>query len=192
MNAFSSNLRAAALASLTLTAATVQAQPNYDGFLCCNLRTDGSWISDSNYAESGKRVIPAGTPVKITGYGRQRVNIQVDGKSQSIGNDYSRDLNLEAFAKRYVVTEDPKPKIAAAPAKMREAIQSQRLMPGMTREQVLQSVGYPISSENPNLDARTWRMWLSSFAEFQVIFDERGRVKEVTTDPQTRNLVVMP
>jgi hypothetical protein len=32
---------------------------------------------------------------------------------------------------------------------------------------------------------------LSSFAEFQVVFNADGRVKEITTDPQTRNLVVM-
>ncbi|MEP6722031.1 MAG: hypothetical protein ABJA77_11330, partial [Variovorax sp.] len=60
-----------------------------------------------------------------------------------------------------------------------------------TREQVAMAVGYPISSENPNLDAPTWRMWLGSFSEFQVRFDKSGRVSEVTTDPQTRNLVVM-
>jgi hypothetical protein len=41
---------AALLGAMSLPAA---AQPAYDGFLCCNMRTDGSWISDSNYAESG-------------------------------------------------------------------------------------------------------------------------------------------
>jgi outer membrane protein assembly factor BamE (lipoprotein component of BamABCDE complex) len=64
-------------------------------------------------------------------------------------------------------------------------------MPGMTREQVLMAVGYPVTSENPHLDARVWRFWLSSFAEFQVVVGADGRVKEITTDPQTRNLVVM-
>jgi hypothetical protein len=36
-----------------------------------------------------------------------------------------------------------------------------------------------------------WRFWLSSFAEFQVVFGADDRVKEITTDAQTRNLVVM-
>lgn len=45
-------------------------------------------------------MLSAGTPVKITGYGRQRVNIEVAGGKQSIGNDYSRELDLAAFAKR--------------------------------------------------------------------------------------------
>lgn len=165
------------------------AQAPYDGYLCCNMRSDGSWISDSNYAENGKRVIPVGTPVKVTGYGRSRVNVLINGAKQDIGNDYSRDLDLSAFARRWVITEDPSVKITKYPPKMRDAIKTARITKGMTREQVLMAVGYPISSENPNLDAPVWRMWLGSFSEFQVLFDGAGRVRDVTTDPQTRNLV---
>jgi len=168
------------------------AQPLPDpGFLCCNMRTDGSWISDINYAENGKRVIPLGTPLKATGYGRSRVYVELPEGKQAIGNDYSRDLSLPDFAKRYVVAEDPKKKLAGYPPKIRKAIETARLMPGMTREQVLMSVGYPVSSENPHLDANVWRFWLSSFAEFQVVFGPDNRVREITTDAQTRNLVVM-
>lgn len=177
----------ALLAAAGTTAA--HAAEKYDGFLCCNMRSDGSWISDSNYAENGKRVIPAGTPVQVTGFGRYRVNVIIDGKKQAIGNDYSRDLDDAAFAARYVPTVDPKAAIAAAPAKIRDAITSSRITKGMTREQVIIALGYPISSENPNLDSNLWRFWRSSFAEFQVQFDGAGRVQAITTDPQTKNLV---
>lgn len=180
---------AIALVALAPLATLAQALPE-PGYLCCNLRTDGSWISDINYAESGKRIIPAGTPAKPTGYGRYRVYVELNGGKQAIGNDYSRDLDMATFAKRYIVAEDPKQAMAKMPPKVREAIESARLRPGMTRSQVLMAVGYPVSSENPNLDARIWRYWLSSFAEFQVVFDG-DRVKEIVTDPQTRNLVVM-
>lgn len=162
-----------------------------EGFLCCNMRTDGSWISDINYAENGKTMIAAGTPVKVTGYGRYRVYVEFNGGKQAIGNDYSRTMELPAFAKRYIVAEDPTKKLAGASPKVRKAIETARLLPGMTRDQVLMSVGYPVSSENPQLDAKVWRYWLTSFAEFQVVFDGNDRVKEITTDPQTRNLVVM-
>lgn len=161
------------------------------GYLCCNMRTDGSWISDINYAENGKRVIPLGTPVKATGYGRQRVYVELPDGKQAIGNDYSRDLALPEFANRYIVATDPRQKLAGLSPKMRKAIETGRLMPGMTREQVLMAVGYPVSSENPHLDAKVWRFWLSSFAEFQVVFGADDRVREITTDQQTRNLVVM-
>ena len=185
------NLAAGALLALAAWPVAVNAQPTFEGFLCCNLRTDGSWISDSNYAESGKTIIPLGTPVKVTGYGRQRAYVEINGGKQAIGNDYSRNLDLAAFAQRYVVTEDPNAKLAKVSAKVRDAIKSARVMVGMTREQVLMAVAYPIGSENPNLDAPLWRFWLSSFAEFQVLFDANGKVKEITTDPQTRNLVVV-
>lgn len=194
-----SNRRAPArlsVALLGLAAATgafhVAAQEKYDGFMCCNMRSDGSWISDSNYAENGKRVIPVGTPVSVTGHGRHRVNVRIDGARQSIGNDYSRDIALGDFARRYVVTEDPAPKIATYPAKIQDAIKRAKITPGMTREQVLMALGYPISSENPDLSADLWRYWMSSFAEFQVQFDAGGQVREITTDANTRNLVWVP
>jgi hypothetical protein len=184
--------RSIAVAALAgALSAAAWAQPTYDGFLCCNMRTDGSWISDSNYAESGKRIIPVGTPARVTGYGRYRVHIDMGGSKQSIGNDYSRDLDLGTFAQRYVVAEDPQRKIAGYPPKIRDAIKAARVTKGMTREQVFMAVGYPISSENPQLDSPVLRFWISSFGEFQVLFDGAGRVREITTDPQTRNLVVL-
>ena len=177
-----------AVAAASATTSTI-AQPMLDGFLCCNMRASGDWISDSNYNDSGQKLVPLGTPTKVTGYGRQRVLVMIDGKRQAIGNDYSRDLGLEAFAKRYIVTEDPKAKLATYPAKLREAIQAGRINRGMTRDQVLMSIGYPISSETPRLDATTWRYWVSSFSEFQVVFDDVGRVKEVIADPTLKHIV---
>lgn len=179
------------LALIAGTAAAAAHATPPEGHLCCNMRTDGSWISDGNYAENGKRVIPYGTPVKATGYGRYRVKVLVDGERQAIGNDYSRDLDNETFARRYIVAEDPRVKAAAWPQKIREAIGNARVTRGMDREQVLMSLGYPMSSENPDLDAATWRFWLSSFDEFQVLFDDGGKVRDIVAGPTTRTRVWM-
>ena len=165
-----------------LAAGAAQAQATYSGFLCCNMRTDGAWISDINYAENGKRVIPAGTPVTITGYGRYRVNTTMAGQRQDLGNDYSRDLDLENFAKRYVVTADPKAALAKASPRIRKAVETQRLVKGMTREQVIMSQGYPIASETPSLDSRVWKYWRSRGEEFHVVFNRRGVVEAVRAD----------
>ena len=91
-----------------------------------------------------------------------------------------------------MVREDPKAAIAAWPAKVQEAVRQSKVAPGMTREQVITALGYPISSENPDLESNLWRYWRSSFGEFQLHFDARGRVSDITTDPSTRNLVWMP
>jgi hypothetical protein len=184
-------LHALVFVALTVGSTAAFAEDKWVGFLCCNMRTDGSWISDINYDENGKQIIPVGTPVKVTGYGRNRVKIEVNGKSQAIGNDYSRDLSLEVFAKRYVVADDPKAKIAGYPKKIQDAIATARIAVGMTREQVLMSVGYPVSSENHNLDEKTWRFWLSSFAEFHVNFDDSGRVSGVEADMDTKSKILM-
>jgi hypothetical protein len=175
-------------ALLTVSAA-ICAEEKPVGFLCCNMRTDGSWISDINYDENGKHLIAVGTPVKVTGYGRYRVKIEIDGKKQEIGNDYSRDLSLDEFAKRYVVAENPAGKISTFPKKVQDAIASARLTKGMTREQVLMSVGYPISSENHSLDAKVWHFWLSSFQEFRAKFDDNNLLSEVEADADTRSKV---
>ncbi|HYW58411.1 MAG TPA: outer membrane protein assembly factor BamE [Polaromonas sp.] len=182
-----------ALSTLLLAAAptAVMAQAMPDGFLCCNMRTDGKWISDINYVAPGKYVLPAGTPIKVTGYGRHRVMTQIEGQPQILGNDYSRDLQLDTFAQRYVVAANPQTKISTFPPRVREAIKSSRLFVGMTREQVLMSVGYPVTSENPRLEANIWRYWLNMNEEFQVVFDAQGLVKEIGALPLARSQIVM-
>jgi hypothetical protein len=155
-----------------------------EGFLCCNVRTDGKdWISDSNYLEEKSAVLAVGTPLKHDGFGRQRVHVRIDGKRFSLGNDYSRDLKLEDFARRWIVKEDPKAKIAGFPPAIRAAILGFKVAPGMTREQVLMAVGYPMSSENPSLDANEWKFWLHSFSPYTVKFNAAGRVAEVEAEP---------
>ena len=52
------------------------------------------------------------------------------------------------------------------------------------------AAGFLASSERPMLESNIWRFWRDSFNEFQVHFDDQGRVKDVSTDPLTRNLVV--
>lgn len=175
-----------ALASLAIApAAHAQTQDLGEGFLCCNMRANGTWISDSNYEETKATVVRAGTPLKHDGFGRYRVHVLIDGKRHSIGNDYSRDLALDVFAKRYLVKDDPKSKIAAARPPIRSAIESFKVANGMTREQVLIAVGYPMSSENPSLDAKEWKYWLSSFAPFTVYFGADNLVNKVEGDADT-------
>ena len=178
---------AALLAATTILSATaVHAQrpspppgPLTDGFLCCNMRTYGDSISDINYDEQGTSIVPVGTPARITAYDFRFFNLDLAGKPQRIKNDYSRNITLIDFAKRYVVTEDPKRKIASFPPAMGAAILAGKVMPGMTREQVLMALGYPVASENPSLDAPVWRYWRDSWSEFQVNFDAQGLVKDV-------------
>lgn len=181
---------AALLAATVVPVSVVHAQrpspppgPLVSGFLCCNMRTYGDSISDINYDEQGTRIVAVGTPARITAYDFRWFSLDLAGKPQRIKNDYSRNITLIDFAKRYVVTEDPKQKMAAFPPAVRDAILAGKVMPGMTREQVLMAIAYPVASENPSLDAPVWRYWRDSWSEYQVNFDDKGLVKAVVGDP---------
>lgn len=75
---------------------------------------------------------------------------------------------------------------------MREAIRTARVRPGMMREQVIMALGYPVTSKNPNLDARVWRYWLESFVAYRVMCDQNGRVEKVLGDDDAVELVLTP
>ena len=64
-------------------------------------------------------------------------------------------------------------------------------MIGMTKAQVIMSLGHPMTSENPRLDAPLWRYWWSSFGEYQVYW-QGDRVSKVTGHPQTLALMLAP
>jgi len=162
--------------------------PTFSGFLCCNMHTDGKWISDINYVENAPTIVPLGTPLRVTGYGANRVFTQMGDKPQTLGNDYSRTMTLPAFARRYIVPVDPRIALAGFTPKIRNAILAGHVTPGMTHQQVIMAIGYPITSENARLDAPTWRYWRSMSDEFQVLWVD-GVVSELIAMPITRRAV---
>lgn len=180
---------AAALAALALQAQAQAPKPPYEGYLCCNFFNDGSWVNDINYRSERHKLIPAGTPVKVLGFGRWRLNVEIDGKKLDIGNDYSRTIPLEEWARRIVVPEDPTKALAGAPRKIQEAVRDAKLLPGMTRAQVLLAVGWPPLSYNKDLEAPAWEYWVTRSYVVQVVWDEKGRVERIFGSPEARALV---
>ena len=138
------------------------------------------------------RDYPLGTPLKVTGYGFHRAHVLIDGKKHSIGNDYSRTLPLNVFIQRYVIPTNPQEKLTQFPPHIQTAIRNSKITKGMTREQVIMSVGYPVASENPTLDANLWRFWLGSFSEYRVRFDANGLVDRIEADVDIEHKVIQP
>jgi hypothetical protein len=159
------------------------------GFACCDLHYSKDWINDGNYAELP--MIPAGTPVEVLSYGSHRAYVKVDGKPMRLGHDYGRDQEtLEGWVNKIVVSEDPRPRIATYPPPVQAAIREGKVMVGMTREQAIASIGYPLTSENVSLDASMWRIWRSSHGEYDLNFGADGRVKSITGDETVTALVI--
>lgn len=154
------------------------------GYTCCNFHADGNWISDANWAYFPR--IPAGTPARILQYGENQVAVDIGGKTMILGLDYGRKQNLREWAQRMIVEWDPKEKIADWPAAAREAIEAGRVAVGMTKEQVIVSVGYPPAHATPSMDADAWKYWYDTHGTYEVVWDDAGRVKDVVAPPPIR------
>lgn len=162
-----------------------------NGYTCCNFHYDKDWINDGNYAQLP--MIPVGSPIKVTDYGRYRAHVEIDGKPFRLGLDYGRERETtEQWVAKLIVRDDPKARLAGYPAAVRKTIQSGQVMIGMTKEQVIMALGYPLTNENPRLDAPYWRYWWSSFGEYHVHWNGGGRVSGVTGNPDTVMLMLAP
>ncbi len=170
---------------------SAQALPE-PGYLCCNLRTDGNWASDGNFRNNGNRVLEPGTRLTPLRYSSSSVEVEIDGTKQYIGNDYSREMPMDQFARRWIVSRDPKKRMATWSPKVREAVKTSRVRLGMNREQVLTSLGYPRWSDTPYTDATTWLYRLDGSSEFRVAFGPDGLVKSVRGEQKTLSFVLMP
>jgi hypothetical protein len=186
---FLAALSGALVASTAAAQAGDDKEPKLTGFTCCNLHYENDWISDANW--SSLPMIPAGQPAKITDYGRYRVYVEIDGKPMRLGLDYGRSEPLGQFARKFVVAQDPKAKIATWPAGVREAVKLGKITPGMTKEQVIVSLGYPPAHQTPSLDSPQWKFWFTRVGTFIILWDDQGRVREVVADPGTRAAVLI-
>lgn len=163
-----------------------------DGYLCCNLRLNGTWASDYNDPRSGGRVLPAGSKVIGLAYGSTRIDVEIDGVKNTIGNDYSRIIPMDQFAARWIVPKDPTVEMKKWSARLQQAIKGARLMKGMDRQQVRMAVGWPTASNTPNIDDPVWTYPAANGYTYKVVFDERWTVKAIDADEATKRVVMMP
>jgi hypothetical protein len=170
----------AALAAGLLIAGAAGAQELLSGYTCCNLHYDKDWISDANWGNLP--MIPAGTPIKVVSYSawNHRAAVEIDGRPYRIGHDYGRaEEPLEKYVSKLVVKASPKAKIQGWPEKVRSAVRDSRVLPGMTREQVIVSVGYPPTHKTRSTDERVWNLWQSRAGRYEVHFTDKGTVDKV-------------
>jgi hypothetical protein len=166
--------------------------PVFEGYACCNLRYSGDWISDLALLQGPHLAV--GAPVKVKSYGRYRVYVDIDGKPMRLGLDYGRrEETLAQHARKIVIGQDPRPRIASFPPAVQSAIARGKVLIGMTKEQVVMSLGYPPPNETKSLDAPQWKYWFGSRTYFNLVWDARGLLKDVVADKPTRDgVIAMP
>jgi len=164
----------AAITTFIATAAAAQDLPA--GFTCCNLHHDKNRISDANWTHAP--MIPAGATIRVLAYGNYEANVEIDGQPFVIAHEYGRKQeNVQQFMSRIVVNASPRGKIASWPEPMRSAVAKGTVVSGMTREQVIVSVGYPPMHRTPTLDAPVWNHWQSRAGRFEVYWGADGKVE---------------
>ena len=151
-------------------------------FTCCNLRYDGDEVSDANYWVG--ETIPAGTPIKIESVKPHQVTIVAGGKKLTLKHEYgTKDESFEQYLQKIFVRYDPRRRIGELPDEVQSAIAKAKVERGMTREQVLLSLGYPPAHRTPSLKDLEWTYWYNHWVTYKVLFDQRGKVTAVVGRP---------
>lgn len=150
-------------------------------YSCCNLRYADDWISDANTA--GLPFIPAGTPIAIREYGRNRIHVLVDGYPMTIGHDYGRKQETrEQFAAKLLTKVSPGEAINSFPPAVQKAIRSGMVLRGMSKDQVIVSLGYPRTDMTAALDAPEWKYSTADGYEYEVVWSADGHVVDVRSE----------
>lgn len=160
-------------------------------FTCCNLHYNGDWISDTN--ATTLPMIPAGTPIVLESFGFNRAKVLIDRRQMRIGHDYGRKQETkEQYVAKLIVNDDPKNKIKTYPQRIQDVIAAGKVCKGMTREQVIISLGYPRTDATQSLSATEWKYWTASWNEYLVIWGQDGLVVDITGPTEVLEQLVMP
>jgi hypothetical protein len=158
-------------------------------FTKTNLRYEDDWINDASLPQLP--FVPAGSRIKVTDWGKQRAAVLIDGRKMRLGVDYTRETqSIQNFFAAVTTPDDPRPAIAALPEATRNAVRAARVLRGMTREQVLVSLGRPRLDLVPSLDAKEWRYDVSGDDEIFLVFADGGALAEVDGSRKARKLIL--
>ena len=161
-------------------------------FTCCNFRytPDEAWISDANWATLP--FVPAGTPIKVYEYGRNRAKVMLDGAPMWLGLDYGREQeSIQQWVAKVTLKDDPTLRLAGYPVSIQAAVRAGKVMPGMSKEQVIMSLGYPRTDTTRSLELAKWSYRTFDDKEYLVLWGADGRVKDVDADAKIKRLVLV-
>ena len=151
-------------------------------YTCCNLHRDGAEISDANYWTG--TVLPAGTPVHIETLGRNSVTFTTGDQQLTLTQEVGGKRELFAkYLEKVLTAEDPRPRISAYLPAVRRAIDHGKVERGMTRDQVILSLGYPPADRTASLDNPEWTYRYNRWTTYKVVFGDSGKVVDVVGRP---------
>lgn len=151
-------------------------------FTCCNLHYQSDEVSDANYWVGN--TIAAGTPVKIESVKPHALTLVAGSTKLTLKHEYgTKEESFEHYIDKLLVPYDPRRRIGEFPDEVKSAIAKSKVERGMTREQVIFSLGYPPAHKTPSLKDLEWTYWYNRWITYKVLFDERGKVAGVVGRP---------
>lgn len=157
-------------------------------YTCCNLHYDDDSIAEANW--TGLPFVPAGSRIVLRGREKNKALVWLEGQKMEIElEDGDKLASIDSVLARIVVAGDPNLKIATYSEPIQKAIRLGQVLAGMTREQVILSLGYPRLDANPSLDATTWKYGLSEKSLFTLVWDADGKLLRVDGSPNARSAV---
>jgi hypothetical protein len=149
---------------------------------CCNIHYEGNEINDANYFVGA--TIPAGTPVQVQAMTSDSVSFLADGKQLTLLHRYGTEQeSMQQYVNKVLVPDDPKARLATFPKSAQQAIRDGRVERGMTKEQVIMSLGYPPTHRTASTTANEWTYWYNRWVTYKVQFDDQGLVSNVVGRP---------
>lgn len=158
-------------------------------FTKTNLRYDDDWINETSLPHLP--FVPVGSRIKVTEWGKQKAAVLIDGRKMRMGVDYTRETqSIQNFFGLVTTPDDPRPALAALPEATRNAVRAARVLRGMTREQVVISLGRPRVDFVPNLDVKEWRYDVPGDDEIFLLFADGGTLAEIDGSRKARKLIL--
>ena len=156
-------------------------------FTCCNLYHEGAELSDADYHVG--TLLPFGTPVKVEKMTGRAVTFDANGTKLTLNHQYGTEQeSAQQYFDKILVVEDPKPTVAAYPEQVRNAIREGRVEIGMSKPQVIASLGYPPTHRTANTSAPEWTYWYNRWVTYKIQFDDAGLVSRfIGTNVPTNN-----
>lgn len=156
-------------------------------YTCCNIHYEHDEINDANYFVGA--TLPFGSPATVEAISDSSVTFRSGATKLTLFHSYGRDQESnQQYVSKILVEADPHTAFDTYPPKIREAIADGRVEKGMTRDQVLMSLGYPPTHRTASIEAPTWTYWYNRWVTYTVSFGSDGKVTAIAgSNAPTRN-----
>jgi hypothetical protein len=147
-------------------------------YTCCNIRYEKPEITDVNYTQG--TLLPYGTRVQILEVKKNAIRFQPEGHPEmTLVYRHGRKIYpFEQYLDRIFLVEDPKrgmattgKKKAPVGSKFAKQIENGLVEPGMTKDEVLKTLGYPPAHRTASIESPIWTYWRNRWETYTVYFD---------------------